>query len=86
MYANVSIKLPDEEAVFVPNESIYRQPGTGNDFVYVIKENVVHKTRIKRLYTVEDLVAINGLEPNMTIVVAGKSKLSDEMEVEIKEK
>lgn len=86
MYANVQIKLPAEEAVFVPNESIYRQPGTGNDFVFVIKDNMAYKTKVKRLYTVEDLAAIEGLEPNMVIVVAGKSKLSDEMEVEIKEK
>ena len=31
MYAKVSIKLPETKAVFIPNESIYRQPGTGND-------------------------------------------------------
>ncbi|MCB2196875.1 MAG: efflux RND transporter periplasmic adaptor subunit [Bacteroidetes bacterium] len=86
MYANVSIKLPENQAVFVPNESIYRQPGTGNDFVFVIKNNVAYKTKIERLYTVEDVVAVKGLEANKTIVVAGKGKLSDEMEVEIKEK
>lgn len=86
MYANVTIKLQEAEAVFVPNESIYRQPGTGNDFVFVVKDNVAYKTKIKRLYTVDDLVAIDGLEANRAIVVAGKSKLSDEMEVDIKEK
>lgn len=86
MYAKVSIKLPEVEAVFVPNESIYRQPGTGNDFVFTVKDGVAHKTKIERIYTVENMVAIEGLDSGNTIVVAGKSKLSDEMEVEIKEK
>ncbi len=86
MYAKVSIKLPETRAVFVPNESIYRQPGTGNDFVFTIKDSVAYKTAIERIYTVEDMVAVQGLNPSESIVVAGKSKLSDGLKVDIKEK
>jgi len=86
MYSKVSIELPETKAVFIPNESIYRQPGTGNDFVFIVKNNVANKTAIDRIYTVDDMVAVSGLEPNQSIVVAGKSKLSDGMRVEIKEK
>lgn len=85
MYAKVSIKLPETKAVFVPNESIYRQPGTGNDFVFTIKDSVAYKTAIERLYTVNDMVAVEGLNPDESIVVAGKSKLSDGLKVDIKE-
>ncbi|MFC2152558.1 efflux RND transporter periplasmic adaptor subunit [Bacteroidota bacterium] len=86
MYAKVNIELPKIKAVFVPNESIYRQPGTGNDFVYIIKEDIARRIPIKRIYTVEELVAIKGLDPNESIVVAGKNKLSDGMSVVIMEK
>ncbi len=86
MYAKVFIELPKIKATFVTNESIYRQPGTGNDFVYIVNGNMINKTQIKRLYTVEELVAVNGIKPNETIVVAGKNKLRDGMKVEIKEK
>ena len=85
MYAKVSIDLPKTKAVFVPNESIYRQPGTGNDFVFVVKNNVASKTAVTRIYTVEDMVAVEGLKANQPIVVAGKSKLSDRMPVDVKE-
>ena len=86
MYAKVHLKLPEKEAIFVPNESIYRQPGTGKDFVFVVKDNKVEKTSIERRYTLKDLVAVEGIKANQTIVVAGKSKLRDGMQVDIKEK
>lgn len=86
MYAKVFIELPKITATFVTNEAIYRQPGTGNDYIFMVKGNSVTKIPVKRLYTVEELVAVDGIKPNETIVVAGKNKLRDGMEVEIKEK
>lgn len=86
MYAKVHIRLPEQEATFVPNESIYRQPGTGKDYVFEVDQNIVTKTAVKRRYTLNDLVAVDGIEPDQTIVVAGKSKLRDGMPVEIKDK
>ena len=86
MYAKVLIELPKITAIFVTNEAIYRQPGTGNDYIFMVKGNSVTKIPVKRLYTVEELVAVDGIKPNETIVVAGKNKLRDGMEVEIKEK
>ncbi|MFC2104175.1 efflux RND transporter periplasmic adaptor subunit, partial [Bacteroidota bacterium] len=86
MYAKVNIELPNIKAVFVPNESIYRQPGTGNDFVYVVKEGIAKRIPVNRIYTVKEIVAIEGLDPNEPIVVAGKNKLSEGMHVAIKEK
>ena len=86
MYAKVIIELPKITAIFVTNEAIYRQPGTGSDYIFMVEGNSVTKIPVKRLYTVEELVAVDGIKPNETIVVAGKNKLRDGMEVEIKEK
>ena len=86
MYAKVDIQMPSQNAIFVPNEAIYRQPGTGNDFVFVVKGGAVKKTSINRIYTFKELVAVEGLEAKVSIVVAGKNKLSDESQIEIKEK
>ncbi len=84
MYANVSILLSEERAVFVPIEAIYRQPGTGNDFVFVVNKKMVQRTPVTRKYTWHDMVAVDGIQPGETIAVGGKSKLVDGMRVEIK--
>jgi len=86
MYAKVFIELPVQQDVFVPNEAIYRQPGTGNDFVFIVQEGIAKMISIERIYSLEEMVAIKGLDSGNTIVVAGKSKLRDGMQVEIKQK
>lgn len=78
MYANVELKLPETEEVFIPLNSIYRQPGTGNEYVFVIQEDkTVARKRIEKVYNKEDKVAIKGLEPGQKVVVDGKNKLND---------
>jgi membrane fusion protein (multidrug efflux system) len=83
MYANVRIALPKQKAVFIPAQSIYRQPGTANDFVFVISENIAKKVAISRLYNVDENVAISGIGPDVIIAVAGKNKLSDGVQVTV---
>ena len=85
MYSKVKIKLPKEKAVFVPIESIYRQPGTGNDFVFVVENNVVKRIPVTRKYTLNELAAVDGIKAETTIAVGGKSKLIEGIKVEIKE-
>jgi membrane fusion protein, multidrug efflux system len=85
MYANVSIALPKQMAVFVPAQSIYRQPGTANDFVFVISENIAKKVAVNRLYTIDENIAVEGIEKDVVIVVAGKNKLSDGAQVVVKQ-
>ncbi len=75
MYCHVNIAISEREDIFVPLRAIYRQPGTGNDFVFVINNNKAEKRAIQRLYTKEDVVAVSGIDENETIVVEGKAKL-----------
>jgi len=85
MYAHVEIALPKQKAVFVLAQSIYRQPGTANDFVFVISENVAKKVAVKRLYTIDENIAVDGIEKDLIIAVAGKNKLSEGAQVSIKQ-
>ncbi len=85
MYANVSIELPKQKAVFVPAQSIYRQPGTANDFVFAISENIAKKVAVSRLYNIEDNVAVDGINPDVIIAVAGKNKLNEGTQVVVKQ-
>ncbi len=85
MYASVKIQMPEQNAIVVPVEAIYRQAGTGNDFVYVITDQLANKIPVKRKYTLNNEVVIEGIEPDETIVIAGKNKLNEGSKVEIKE-
>jgi len=84
MYASVSLFLPEKESVFVPLKAIYRQPGTANDFVFVVGGEKVRRIAVDRLYTMSDLVAVDGLEAGKTIVLAGKNKLNEGSLIEVK--
>ncbi|MBE9466995.1 MAG: efflux RND transporter periplasmic adaptor subunit [Bacteroidetes bacterium] len=84
MYANVSIKLPQEKAIFVPISAILRQAGTGNDYVFTVKNNKVIKNPVKRITTLEEKVAVSGLKINSEIVTLGKNKIHDGSTVTIK--
>jgi len=85
MYAKVNLVMPEKEAVFVPLEAIYRQPGTGNDYVFQVKNNKAHRIKIQRIDNLNDKVAVKGIGPEITIAVAGKNKLSEGSMVKIKE-
>src|SRR6056297_1987247 len=84
MYAKVNLVLPEREAVFVPLEAIYRQSGTGNDYVFRIDDNTAHRIPVQRMDHLEDKVAVSGIDANVTIAVAGKNKLNEGTRVEIK--
>lgn len=78
MMAYVEIILPQEEAVFVPQKAIYRQPGTGRDFVFVVGPNEkVEKKSVQRITTRDQLVAVQGIPDKTRIVIQGKSRLQD---------
>jgi len=83
MFAKVKIFLPEQNAVFIPFESISRQSGTGNEYVFVIKSDIAEKVQIIRKFSVENLIGVDGLKPGVTIAVAGKNKLSNGCKVRI---
>jgi len=77
MFANVKVKMPQTEDIFIPLNAVYRQPGTGNDYVFIVKnDNTVTRKQIEKLYTKDTVVAVKGIKNNRKIVVNGKNKLN----------
>lgn len=83
MYARVNLILPEQEAVFVPLEAIYRQTGTGNDYVFRIENNKAQRLPVKRIYNLNDQVAVTGIDSGISIAIAGKNKLKEGSVVKI---
>lgn len=77
MFANVTILLPEEEGLFLPMSAIARQPGTSQDYVFTVKDSRAVRTTVKRLYTLEGMVAVEGVAPGQQVIVSGKGKITE---------
>jgi membrane fusion protein (multidrug efflux system) len=84
MFAHVKIELSPFNAVCVPLNAIYRQPGTSDDFLFIAGSNKVKKQKIVRLWADDIWVGVDGISSGETIVTSGKEKLHDESLIEIK--
>lgn len=84
MYARVTMNFGTEKRVVVPDQAIVKQVGSGSRFVYVYQDGKVLFNEVKlgqRLDSEYEL--ISGVPTGSQVVVAGQSKLSDQMEVKL---
>ena len=86
MFANVSILLPEAEGIFLPLTAIERQAGTSQDYVFVVQGNTARRVMVKRLETINDQAAVEGVTPDQQVIVSGKGKLVDGSVIEIQNK
>lgn len=78
MYANVELVLDKVTGLFVPLNAIYRQSGTGDDYLFVVDaEHKVKRVLINRIQTIGDEVVVSGVSKGLQIVIDGKNKLSE---------
>ncbi len=86
MYARVTMNLGTESRVVVPDQAVVKQVGSGNRYVYVYKDGKVSYNQVilgQRLDAEYEL--ISGVSAGSQVVVAGQSKLNDQMEVTVSE-
>lgn len=84
MYARVTMSFGTEKRVVVPDQAIVKQVGSGSRFVYVYQDGKVSFNEVKlgqRLDAEYELLF--GVPTGSQVVVAGQSKLNDQMEVKI---
>lgn len=84
MFGRVKLNLGEERHVVVPDRAVVKQPGSGNQYVYVYKDGKVSYNKVElgqRIGTAYEL--ISGVEPGSEVVVSGQSKLSDGIEVRV---
>jgi membrane fusion protein (multidrug efflux system) len=56
MNAEVFIDYGSESGMYVPVNAIFRQPGTPEDYVYVIKNDTAFLTRVTKILTEGEFV------------------------------
>lgn len=85
MYCKAHIFLPATDGVFIPANAVYRQQGTGDNFVYVVKadEKSVERRVAHPGIVVGTEVLVPELKNGERVVLEGKNKLSDGAAIEI---
>lgn len=82
MFGRVTINYGEEKHVVVPDKAVVKQPGSGNQYVYVYKDGRVSYNKVElgqRIGTSYEI--ISGVENGDEVVVSGQTKLADGMEV-----
>lgn len=84
MFGRVTINFGEERHVVVPDQAVVKQPGSGNQYVYVYKDGKVSYNKVElgqRVGTAYEI--ISGVEDGAEVVVSGQSKLANGMEVRV---
>lgn len=84
MFGRVKLQLGTAEHVVVPDRSIVKQPGSANQYVYVIHNGIASYNKVElgqRLGNAYEL--LSGVQPGDSVVVTGQNKLADGIAVEL---
>ncbi len=84
MFARATITMENAEHVVVPDESIVKQVGAGDRYVYTYKDGKVSYDKVELGKHIGDKYEIiSGVEPGAKVVVAGMSRLANGVEVKV---
>ena len=86
MFGRVKLELGSANHVVVPDRAVVKQPGSGNQYVYVYHNGKVSYNQVKlgqRIGNSYEL--LSGVMPGDSVVITGQSKLADGVDVRISE-
>ena len=88
MFGRVELSLGTERRVVVPDKAVVKQPGSGNQYVYVYNpDGTVSYNQVQLGQRLGDSYElISGVESGSTVVVSGQSRLANGMKVTVSNK
>lgn len=84
MFGRVKLALGTANHVVVPDRAVVKQPGSGNQYVYVYHDGKVSYNKVElgqRLGSSYEL--LSGVQPGDTVVITGQTRLADGASVEL---
>ena len=87
MFGRVSLNLGSHRRVVVPDKAVVKQPGSGNQYVYVYNpsDGTVSYNQVQLGQRLGDSYEIvSGVESGSEVVVSGQSKLANGIKVSVK--
>ena len=85
MFARVTVNFGAMERVVVPDRAVVRQPGSGDNFVYVLNaDSTVSYNQVRLGQRLDsEFELLSGVESGAKVVVAGQSRLGDGVAVQV---
>ena len=84
MFVRVTVPQEKTTGVIVPLNAVYRQVGTADDYVFVVKTgNTVEKIKTERIENLGDSIVVSALSGNEIVVTTGKNKLVDGSKIRV---
>ena len=84
MYGRATVNFGTQSHVVVPDQSVIKQLGSGDYFVYVYNNGKVSYNKVTLGRRMGDKYEIvEGIEPGAQVVIAGQNRLADGVEVEV---
>ena len=84
MFGRVTFNFGEEKHVVVPDKAVVKQPGSGDQYVYVYKDGVVHYNKVELGQRIgASYEILSGLADGDDVVVSGQSKLANGMQVRV---
>jgi RND family efflux transporter MFP subunit len=86
MFARVELNFGTLNHVVVPDLAVIKQPGTNTRYVFTVENGLArrHELQLGRLIG-NQYEVISGIEPGMQVVIAGQSRLLEQMPVKIEQ-
>ncbi len=81
MFGHVTLRFPEKTALFIPRFAVVHQPGTGEDYVYVVTDGVAQRQVVQPLVALNDKIAVTGIDAGDAVVLSGTTKLTDGTQV-----
>jgi RND family efflux transporter MFP subunit len=84
MFAKIQLNLGKGNALLVPNIALIKQTGTNDMYLFVNKNNVAIKTRVKTGRMFDDKIEIlEGVKQGDEIIIVGQNKLENQTPITI---
>lgn len=84
MFGRVTLNFGSERHVVVPDKAVVKQPGSGNQYVYVYSNGKVEYVKVELGRRIDDSYEIiSGLPSEAEVVVSGQAKLANGIKVKV---
>lgn len=83
MFCKASFRLPAEQAMVIPRESLLRTPGTAETFVYIVTDDTASKKAVSILGETSSSYVVTGPDAGDRVITEGKAKLNQGTKIKV---
>ena len=83
MYCHVYLQYPQSEQIYIPRSCLLHQTGTGEYYVYVVKNSVATRTDVNILADLSAHYIVDNLAAGAEVILSGQNKVNNGTKVSV---